>query len=170
MKTEFKTMRFLGMPIFSQIEWIEKMRNSNYLNHSIDFYNNGDLVELLETRVAKLLNKEKALFFPKGTVAQFCALKVAQVNRQNNKIILHPSSHIALDEQDAYQSLLGLKGVLLGDENQPFSFNQVKAVNEKVASLVVELPLRRAGFKLTDLTELTKMSNWCKEQDIQCHM
>ncbi len=165
-----KSLRYLGMPIFTQEEWLEKLQDSNYLNHSIDCYNNGELVELLENRIAKLLGKERALFFPKGTVAQFCALKVAEKNKQCDKVILHPRSHIALDEQDAYQSLLGLKGRLLDSNEEPFSFSQVNAIDEHVSSLVVELPLRRVGFKLTPWTELQQMSAHCKAKNIHFHM
>ena len=150
--------------------WLELMAASNYIDEMPDCYNNGPLVTLLETRVAKLLGKESALFFHKGVTAQLSALKVAAESKNNQRVILHPQSHIAGDEQNAYQALLGLQGIELGEHFQPFDYAALRKITETVGSLVVELPLRRAGFKLTAWQELLKMQAWAKQKNSHFHM
>ena len=150
--------------------WLELMSQSKYLDKSIDCYNQGTLVELLETRVAKLLGKEKALFVHKGTIAQLIVMKVASESRNNKNIILHPKSHIALDEENAYQVVTGLNGITIGADFEPFDFSMVESITEKAAALVVEMPLRRAGFKLTPWEHLQQMSTWAKDTDTHFQM
>jgi threonine aldolase len=163
-------LRQLGMPLLTPTDWIEKLRRSRYLDYPIDGYNSGQLLEQLENRVAKLLGKPSALFFPKGVTAQLCALRVAADERNNRSILLHPKSHLAIDEQNSYQELVGLNGVLLGEPETPFSFDQVNTVEKAVGALTVELPIRRAGFKLTPWNELQKMHQWCKQRKVHFHM
>jgi hypothetical protein len=50
-------MRSLGMPIYSQKDWLTRLQASKYVGGPIDIYNqNGRVIEL-EKRVANLLNK-----------------------------------------------------------------------------------------------------------------
>ncbi len=150
--------------------WLNLMNQSIYKEWDNDNYNQGPLVCELENRVADLLKKPQALFFNKGTTCQLAALKTACNLKDNNRVVLHPKSHIALDEQDAYQELMGLQGVLIGDQSAPFGINELLQVNEKVAVLTVELPLRRVGFKLTQWRELQKMRQWCDEHGVHFHL
>jgi len=163
-------LRHLGMHRQSHQYWLDIMAQSKYLTSTIDCYNQGELVELLETRVAKLLGKEKALFVHKGTIAQLTAMKVASELNNNENIILHPKGHIALDEENAYQTITGLKGITIGTDFEPFDCSMVESIKEQAAALIVELPLRRAGFKLTPWLELKKMSSWAKQSNTHFHM
>ena len=163
-------LRKLSMPTASPEQWLTKLSQSKYLSSPIDSYGNGELVEQLEHRIASLLGKPSALFFAKGVTAQLCALRVAADERNNRSLILHPKSHLAIDEQNSYQHLVGLNGVLLGGAKDPFTFDQIKALQQSVGALTVELPIRRIGFKLTPWDELQKMSEWCKEQKVHFHM
>ncbi len=165
-----KTPRKLNMRIQSHQYWLDIMNQSKYVKEGHDSYNNGQLIDLLQDRTAELLDKEKALFFHKGVAAQLVALKVVAEIKNNNKVILHPNTHIAIDENNAYQEMMGLKGIELGEKYQPFDAKQVAEVPEKTASLVVELPLRRAGFRLTPWDELLKMQSWAKKTDTHFHM
>jgi threonine aldolase len=171
MSTDVKSaMRQLGMPTPSPEQWVTKLSQSKYLSSSIDSYSYGELVEQLEHRVANLLGKPSALFFAKGVSAQLCALRVAADERNNRSVILHPKSHLAIDEQNSYQQLVGLNGVLLGEPEAPFTFDQIKSVRQSVGVLTIELPIRRAGFKLTPWEELKKINRWCKEHKVHFHM
>lgn len=163
-------MRSLGMPIYSQIDWINRFRASNYIDGPVDVYNQSGRVEELEKRVATLLEKPASLFFPKGTIAQLCALKVAAQQRDNNKVIMHSMSHMMLDEDNAYEFIMGLHALPIGNCDSPFDMNDIKTVNAQVATLTIEIPIRRAGFKLTPWSELEAMSQWCKDQKVHCHM
>ena len=163
-------MRRLYYPVQTHKSWLSQMEHSKYLNEDRDIYSQGVLVQLLEQRVAKLLGKEQALFFYKGITAQLVALKVASINNKCNNVILHPNSHLVANEQDAYQALMGLRGIQLGQLSEPFHAKDVTAVTEDVAVLTVELPLRNAGFKLTSWSELSKMKQWAKQNNSHFHM
>lgn len=158
------------MPIHSQKDWLKLLQASDYSEGPVDVYNqNGRILEL-EKRVANLLNKPASLFFPKGTIAQLCALKVSAEQRSNTNVVVHSMSHMVLDEDDAYQTILGLKGVPIGDCNGPFTIADVKKIEASFATLCIELPIRRAGFKLSPWDQLKKMSQWCKAQQVHFHM
>lgn len=162
-------MRYLGMPDKTQHDWVEQLAASPYLKNKIDCYNEGELVQQLETRVAEILGKQSALFFPKGMVAQFCAFKAVEEKTGNNALALHPLSHIAFDEADSYRELLNLEGLLVG-KDKPFAIDELIALDKKPAVVSVELPLRRAGFLLPEWGELCEISHWCKENKIHRHM
>ncbi len=163
-------LRKLNMKVQSHQYWLDVMNQSKYVKESHDSYNNGQLIDLLQDRTADLLGKQKALFFHKGIAAQLVVLKVAAQVKNNNKVILHPNGHIAVDENNAYQVLMGLRGIELGEAFKPFDAQDVAKVSEQVSSLVVELPLRRAGFKLTPWNELEKMQAWAKDTGTHFHM
>jgi threonine aldolase len=167
---ENNKIRFLGMHKKSHKHWLDTLSQSNYLDENIDTYNQGPLIEKLENKVAKLLGKEDALFFHKGTIAQLTALKVAAEKSNCHTTILHPKSHIVFDEQDAYKYVTGLNGILIGSPDKPFAHEDLININEKVGSLVVELPLRRSGFILTDWDELIHIKKWCQDQNCHFHM
>ncbi|MEM9102283.1 MAG: beta-eliminating lyase-related protein [Pseudomonadota bacterium] len=168
--SKVKEIRTLGMPIPNHKEWLQLINHSRYTQSSIDFYNQGELVEQLESRVAKIVGKQSALFFNKGTIAQYSALKSAEEKKNNSNFIAHPLSHIAWDEDDAYRSLLKLNGILIGELNKPFSIKDITAVDTDVSAVIIELPLRRAGFKLTEWEELNKIHQWCKSHNVHLHM
>ncbi len=150
--------------------WLELMSNSQYAQEPIDYYSEGPLITALQNKVAGLLGKQSALFFHKGVAAQLTALKVISEKKNNNAFILHPQSHIAGDESQAYESLMHLRGILLGELFKPFDSKALSTITEPVGSLVVELPLRRAGFKLTPWNELQKIQSWTQHNNCHFHM
>ena len=154
----------------SHDHWLKLMSDSKYCHFESDTYNEGPLVDELETRVAALLGKPDAMFFNRGTTCQMAALKVHCDNQNNPKVMLHPQSHIAQDEQDAFQALMGLEGVFIGNPDQPLTLEDVQASDEQVAVLVIELPLRRAGFKLAQWQDLLELRKWCDEHQVIMHM
>ncbi len=163
-------MRYLGMQSLSHEQWLAVMGQSQYVDVSVDRYNNGPLVTLLEHRVSELFAKPNAMYFNKGTTCQLALMKAVCESKKNNRVVVHPQSHIAQDEQDAYQALMGLEGVVLGGIGKPFDAADLYTLSNDVAVLVVELPLRRAGFKLTPWDELLKMRQWCDEEGVHFHM
>ena len=158
------------MPPKSQLDWITQIQNSPYLESAIDVYNQGELVELLENRIAKLLGKPKALFFNKGMTAQFSVLKQVSEKTSKTAIGLHPLSHIAYDEQNSLQQLLNLQPQFIGPQNNAFTIFDLKSMQQNPAAVVFELPLRRAGFRLPDFNDLQAMSQWCHDKRIHRHM
>lgn len=163
-------MRYLAMTTTTPQTWVEQLEQSKYLNYPIDTYNEGELVELLEHRIAKILNKPAALFFHKGMTAQFCALKAASEQKQNDGLMLHPLSHLAYDEADSYSELLLLKGIPVGCYNRSITASDLSKQQEQAAILSIELPLRRAGFKLPNWDDLVNQSLWADKQNIHRHL
>ncbi|NVJ58801.1 MAG: aminotransferase class I/II-fold pyridoxal phosphate-dependent enzyme [Gammaproteobacteria bacterium] len=163
-------MKYLGMIPKSQCEWIKQLNDSKYLEHGIDSYSQGELVDLLETRVSQLLGKPKALFFNKGMTAQFCTLKVVQQFTNNDKVAFHPLSHMAFDEQSSVQHLLNLHPILIGEPDAFFSLDSLSSMSQIPATVIFELPLRRSGFRLPNLESLKEMVNWCRSKNIHSHM
>jgi len=144
------------------------MAQSAYSKLESDVYGEGGAVTSLEERVAKLLAKPRALFFFKGVIAQLCVLRLRAQEQASNLVALHPLSHIDYDEANAIEHLHNLRPLRLG-RSAPFSAQQLGEVNEKLGSVVVELPLRRAGYLLPAWDELEAISAWCRKQGVPLH-
>jgi threonine aldolase len=113
-----------------------------------DVYGGGAVLQALEADVAQLLGKPAASFFHKGMAAQFAALRVWCGRGSPGPVAIHPQSHMALDEADALPELLALCTLKVGTPDLPFTAAELAALPEKPAVVVVELPLRRGGFRL----------------------
>lgn len=133
-----------------------------------DYYGEGGAVELLETRLAALIEKEKALFFIKGVMAQQAVLRVYKEQRQSPFMAMHPLGHIDFDEANGFEILHGVHSLRLG-RNRPFTLSDLTGVTDRLAAVVVELPLRRAGYLLPAWNELQAMSAWCREKGVPLH-
>ncbi len=135
-----------------------------------DSYGEGACLRALECEVAALLGKPEAVFITKGVVAQQAALR-SWTDRVGHPVVaLHPKSHIALDERDAYRRLHNLVGVPLGRDHAPFTAADLDTVAEPLGAVVVELPLRRAGFLLPSWDELAAIAAWCRARDVPLHL
>ena len=163
-------LRHLGMPPKSTENWVSQMQHSQHLSLEIDAYNSGEAVSLLESRTADILGKPAALFFPKGMAAQFAMLKAVEEQSANSNVILHPLSHLAWDERDAYRHLLQLNAIFAGANDSPMTRQDLDQLSSKAGCLIVELPLRRAGFRATPWADLVSISKWCKDNDVHLHM
>jgi threonine aldolase len=119
-----------------------------------DFYGDGP-VRLLEERVAELLGKQEAAFFPSGTMAQQVALRIWAARAGNPVVAMHPLQHPAVHERDAFTALSGLRPVWLTREPRQVRPDDVTRLDERFGALMLELPLRDAGFLLPTFDELT---------------
>ncbi len=163
-------MRYLGMPARSHTDWLEIINQSSHVQAGTDYYNQGELFDLLETQIAQLLGQPQAMFFNKGTTCQLALLKTLCEQRNNPHVALHPQSHIAFDESDAYIHLMGLQGLLIGATDQALLPKDLQTLNTTPAVLVIELPLRRAGFKLAPWSTLLALRQWCDQHRVHMHM
>jgi hypothetical protein len=112
-----------------------------------------DLLRILEERVAVLLGKPAAAFFPTGTMAQQVALRCWAERTGNRTVALHPLAHPEQYERNALSTLAGLRTVHLTKAPRPFTAAEVTALDEPFGTLMAELPLRNAGFLLPYGTE-----------------
>jgi threonine aldolase len=148
--------------------WLRALAERPEAERPADFYGSGGAVEALETRTAALLGKEKGLFVIKGVIAQLALLKACAERAGTTNVALSPLGHIDMDEGHAIGKVAGLSPIRLG-RYQPFGASEVEAVTEPLAAVVVELPLRRAGYILPPLDDLRALSARCRERGIPLH-
>lgn len=153
----------------TQRAWLEYLAASPAADFPIDRYGDGPAIALLEREVAALLDKEAALFIHKGVIAQQMALRVWTERTGRRTVALHPKSHINLDECNAYERLHQLIGLRVGEDHRPFTLQELKDLNEPCGAIVIELPLRHAGYKLLPWEELVTISVWAREQGVPLH-
>ena len=136
----------------------------------LDVYSEGPAITRLQDQIAARLGKEAALWFPKGIMAQQAALLVhAQVSGRR-LVALHPKSHIALDEANALERLSGLAMVRVGKDHRHFTAEGLARVQEPLAAISLELPLRRAGFQAIPWADLAEVASWARAHGVMFHM
>ncbi len=120
--------------------------------------------------MADLLGKEAAVFMPSGTMAQQIALRIWSDRRGSKHVAFHPTCHLEIHEQKAYELLHGLHGVLVGSPYQLMTLDDLKQVKEPLAALLLELPQREIGGQLPSWDDLVAITNWARVRDIALHM
>ncbi|WP_128375409.1 threonine aldolase family protein [Streptomyces cavernae] len=133
-----------------------------------DHYGDG-LVTDLETRVAGLLGKEAAAFFPTGTMAQQAALRSWAGRTGNATVALHPLAHPEVHERDAFSTVSGLRVVHPTQEPRLPDADEVRDLDEPFGTLMLELPLRDAGYVLPSWEELSAAVAAARERDAVVH-
>jgi threonine aldolase len=137
---------------------------------AFDLYGEGALVEDLEREVATLLGKQAAVFCTSGKAAQLSALRVHADRRGRNVVAAHPRSHIVEDENDTIGTLYGLRVARVGSPVDPFTLAELAAVREPLAAVVVELPLRRTGYRVPPWDELVAIAAHARDAGAAFHI
>ncbi|WP_055491984.1 low specificity L-threonine aldolase [Streptomyces sp. TP-A0356] len=138
------------------------------LDETADIYGSG-VVEALEKKVAGLLGKEAAAFFPTGTMAQQVALRCWAGRTGNITVALQGLAHPELHERKAFSEVSGLRPVRVTSEPRLPTADEVRDFAEPFGSLTLELPLREAGFVLPSFEELTDVVQAARERDAVVH-
>ncbi|MEU0172412.1 beta-eliminating lyase-related protein [Streptomyces massasporeus] len=147
---------------------LEEAEGVHDLDELSDVYGDG-VVEALETRVAGLLGTEAAVFFPTGTMAQQVALRCWAGRTGNPTVALHALSHPEVHERNAFSEVGGLRPVRLTGEPRMPTAAEVRDFEEPFGALMLELPLRDAGFVLPTWEELTEVVEAARERDAVVH-
>ncbi|WP_329186769.1 threonine aldolase family protein [Streptomyces sp. NBC_01428] len=169
-----KAERVLWRPSYQQtlrerLAWLGEAAEETYdLDGRVDMYGDG-IVEALEERVAGLLGKEAAAFFPTGTMAQQVALRCWAGRTGNPTVALHALNHPEVHERHAFSQVSGLRPVRLTDEPRMPTAEEVRDFPEPFGALMLELPLRDAGFVLPTWEELTEVVEAARERDAVVH-
>jgi threonine aldolase len=135
---------------------------------AIDMYGEGGAVARLEQAASARLGKQAGLFFIKGVMAQLCVLEAYAQTRNCRNVVIHPLSHMDVDEANAIGRVSRLDAIRLG-RHRPFTAKMLDTITEPLAAVVVELPLRRAGFLLPEIDELRAISAWCRARSVPLH-
>ncbi len=142
-----------------------------------DSYLKGGAVEELEGRFAKLLGKERALFFPTGTLANHMAVRLLAGERRH--VLVQEESHLYRDEGDCAQALSGLNLVPLAPGRATIKASEIVEAVEKagappypvpVGAISIESPVRRMLGQAFDFEEMKKISAFAREKKIGLHL
>jgi threonine aldolase len=153
-------------------EWLAKLERDGGevydLDREPDRYG-SDIVRDLEERVAQILGTQDCAFFPTGTLAQQAALRAWAGRTGNPVVALHPLAHPEVHERDALRTVSGLRTVHPTREPRLPSAQEVLEFEEPFGTLMLELPLRDAGFVLPTWEELTATVEAARERDAVVH-
>ncbi|GAA2963323.1 MULTISPECIES: threonine aldolase family protein [Streptomyces] len=144
-------------------------RTVHDLDEWTDTYGNGVVAEL-ERRTADLLDMEAAAFFPTGTMAQQVALRCWAGRTGDPVVALHPLSHPEVHERGALTAVSGLRTVHPTTEPRLPTAEEVRDFPEPFGTLMLELPLRDAGFALPTWEELTAVVAAARDRDAVVHL
>ncbi|MFI6057674.1 threonine aldolase family protein [Streptomyces sp. NPDC051286] len=135
----------------------------------VDIYGDG-VVAQLETRIAGLLGMEAAAFFPTGTMAQQVALRCWAGRTGNPTVALHPLAHPEVHERGALGVVSGLRTVHPTSAPRLPTAEEIRDFAEPFGTLMLELPLRDAGFVLPEWEELEAVVAAARERDAVVHI
>ena len=142
-----------------------------------DGYLKGGAIEELEGRFANLLHKERALFFPTGTLANHVAVRLLAGERRH--VLVQEESHLYRDEGDCAQALSGLNLVPLAPGRATIKTSEIVDAIEKagappypvpVGAIAIESPVRRTRGEAFDFEEMKKISAFARERKIGMHL
>ncbi|HET9315076.1 MAG TPA: beta-eliminating lyase-related protein [Vicinamibacteria bacterium] len=142
-----------------------------------DAYGLGGAADDLEKHFASLLGKERALFFPTGTMANHVAIRTLAGARR--RVIVQDVSHVYNDTGDSAQSLSGLNLVPLAPGRATFSWDDVQKLLDRTASgrvrsdvgvVSIESPVRRLRGEMFDLDAMKAVSREARSRGIRLHL
>jgi threonine aldolase len=142
-----------------------------------DSYSVGGVVEELETEIARVLGKERAVFMPTGTLANSIAVRTLAGGP--SRVIVQQESHLYLDEGDCAQALSNLTLIPLAPGRATFTADDVQHVIDqartgrvatRVSAISIETPVRRRQGERFDPAELQKIVAIAKRDGIRLHL
>ena len=137
---------------------------------AIDRYGSGGVVESLEAEVCALLGKPAAVFMPSGTMAQQIALRIHADRRRSRVVAWHPTCHLEIHEDKAYQRLHDLVGLNVGGSRALFTLADLRAIREPLAAVLWELPQREIGGVLPAWEDLQRQVEHVRRQGAGVHL
>jgi threonine aldolase len=153
-------------------EMLEYMMNAEVGD---DVFKQDPTVNALEERVAQLFGKQKALFFPSGSMANQTAIKLH--TQPSDQVICDKFAHIYNYEAGGVSFNSGASCKLIDGNRGMFTANQVKeAINPNAfyyshTSLVaVENTTNKGGGACWDFNELKKIKEICDEHKLGYHL
>jgi threonine aldolase len=142
-----------------------------------DSYSIGGCVAELEDKFASLLGMEAAIFMPTGTLANQIAIR--SHCGQNHRAIVQQESHVYNDTGDASQILSNLNLLPLGFTKASFTVEEVEEVikntesgrvSSRIGAISIESPVRRKLGETFDFSEMKKISDLARKNNIKMHL
>jgi threonine aldolase len=136
----------------------------------VDRYGTGGAVAALEEEMRVVLGKPAAVFMPSGTMAQQIAIRIHADKRDVRAFAFHPTAHLELHENKAYQRLHGLVGVPIGDPHELVTIEDLAGVHEPIAAVLFELPQREIGGRLPAWEDLERQVSFVRARGAAVHL
>lgn len=135
----------------------------------VDLYGGG-MVERLEARVAELLGKPAALWFPTGTMAQQAILQVWAARNGCRRIAVHPAHHTQLQEDGAFAELSGFEAVHPTTARRHATAEELANTPGPLAAAVMEVPLQELGYVLPTWEEYVAFAAAARHAGVPFHV
>lgn len=140
-----------------------------------DLFGDDPTARLLESRIADILGKEAALFFPSGTMANAAALLA--LTQPATEVIVEQSSHIFDWEDGAAAQWAGVQlrpvatadGLLL-PENVAQAIRRSGPFQVQTSLLCLENTHNAAGGKIQSIDEMLAVTALAREHGIPVHL
>ncbi|MEW4925428.1 GntG family PLP-dependent aldolase [Algibacter sp. 2305UL17-15] len=140
-----------------------------------DVFREDPTTNKLEEKVAKMFGKERALFFPSGTMANQTAIKLHTA--PGDQIICDKYAHIYNYESGGASFNSGVSCKLIDGERGMFTANQVaEAINpdayyySKTTLVEIENTTNKGGGACWDLNEVLKIKKVCDANNLRFHL
>jgi len=140
-----------------------------------DVFEEDPMVKVLESRLASMFGKEKALFFPSGSMANQTAIKLH--TNPGEQVICDKYAHIYNYESGGVSFNSGASCKLLDGNRGMFTSNQVvEAINPDAfyysqTSLVeIENTTNKGGGACWNFNEILKIKSVCDEHKLGFHL
>jgi len=141
-----------------------------------DVFKADPTVNALESKIAQLFNKEAALFFPSGTMANQTALKIHTLPSQ--QIICDKWAHVYNFEGGGASFNSGVSCKLIDGSRGMFTANDVvKNINDSenihvptTALVEIENTTNKGGGACWDIEEIKKIRKVCDEHQLPLHL
>ncbi len=137
---------------------------------TMDNYGQGGVVTDLEAEICRVLDKPAAAFLPSGVMAQQAVLRVHADARNRRTVVFHPMCHLEQHEGQGYQRLHGLIGRPAGQRDRLITMDDLTAIAEPPAVLLLELPQRDIGGQQPAWDDLAAQAGWARERGAAAHL
>lgn len=177
--TPSREIRFVGDgPMLSPAEYADllmKLTQSGKATN--DLYLKGGAVEELETRFAKELGKEQAIYVPTGTLANHLAVR--RLAGERSRVLVQAESHLYCDAYDCAQTLSHLNVVPLAGGRATVTFAEVEEACQRakdgphpvpVGAIAIECPVRRRLGEVVDFDEMKRITDFARNERIGTHL
>jgi len=135
-----------------------------------DRYGDRGPVAVVETKVAELLGKPAAVFFPSGTMAQQSMLRVWCDRAGSRRVAIPELSHLLKHELDGPRLLHEFAFERLSDGATLPTVENLAEIPGRLGAALLELPLRDAGYLLPTWEELEAFSQACRDRSVPLHI
>jgi threonine aldolase len=141
-----------------------------------DVFEEDEVVNTLETKVAKLFGMEAALFCPSGTMTNQLAIRTHC--QAGDEVICDALSHvyiyegggIAVNALSSVKTVAGDRGRITADQVRS-SINNPNDIHQPITKLVsLENTANRGGGSIYDFKEIKTIKSVCVERNLKLHL